>query len=171
MGRGPWCPALQNRQSWGSLSWDGVPQRWASPPTTTRRQRYGSLVDPENRSEAWPTHRMKIFALHPGEILKTEFMEPMGVSAYALAKALHFPGIYEVVRGESGPSVPIPHSASEGISGCPPSSGSTCRTTTTSVLPPETAPPNELSQGRTPRAWPLRRDRARFAVAWRRAAM
>jgi antitoxin HigA-1 len=42
----------------------------------------------------------KIFALHPGEILKTEFMEPMGVSAYALAKALHFPGIYEVVRGE-----------------------------------------------------------------------
>ncbi|MGA8273388.1 MAG: HigA family addiction module antitoxin, partial [Candidatus Sulfotelmatobacter sp.] len=32
--------------------------------------------------------------------LKTEFMEPMGVTAYALAKALNFPGIYEVVRGE-----------------------------------------------------------------------
>jgi antitoxin HigA-1 len=44
--------------------------------------------------------KKKIFALHPGEILKTEFMEPMDVSAYALAKALHFPGIYEVVRGE-----------------------------------------------------------------------
>jgi addiction module HigA family antidote len=44
--------------------------------------------------------RQKIFAVHPGEILKTEFMEPMGVSAYALGKALHFPGIYEVVRGE-----------------------------------------------------------------------
>jgi antitoxin HigA-1 len=42
----------------------------------------------------------KIFAIHPGEVLKTEFMEPMGVSAYALAKALDFPGIYEVVRGE-----------------------------------------------------------------------
>ena len=42
----------------------------------------------------------KIFAIHPGEILKTEFMEPMGVSAYELAKALSFPGIYEVVRGE-----------------------------------------------------------------------
>ncbi len=41
----------------------------------------------------------KVFAVHPGEILKTEFMEPMGVSAYALAKALNFPGIYEVVRG------------------------------------------------------------------------
>lgn len=42
----------------------------------------------------------KVFAVHPGEILKTEFMEPMGLSAYALAKALKFPGIYEVVRGD-----------------------------------------------------------------------
>jgi addiction module HigA family antidote len=44
----------------------------------------------------------KTFAVHPGEILKTEFMEPMGVSGYALAKALDFPGIYEVGRGERG---------------------------------------------------------------------
>lgn len=43
--------------------------------------------------------RNKVFAVHPGEILKTEFLEPMGVSAYGLAKALNFPGIYEVVRG------------------------------------------------------------------------
>jgi addiction module HigA family antidote len=42
----------------------------------------------------------KTFAVHPGEILKTEFMEPMGVTSYALAKALNFPGIYEVVRGD-----------------------------------------------------------------------
>jgi addiction module HigA family antidote len=42
----------------------------------------------------------KVFAVHPGEILKTEFMEPMGVTAYALARALNFPGIYEVVRGD-----------------------------------------------------------------------
>jgi plasmid maintenance system antidote protein VapI len=28
----------------------------------------------------------KVFALHPGEILKTEFMEPMGISAHELAK-------------------------------------------------------------------------------------
>jgi len=42
----------------------------------------------------------RVFAIHPGEILKTEFMEPMGLSAYALAKALNFPGIYEVVREE-----------------------------------------------------------------------
>ncbi|HTR26927.1 MAG TPA: HigA family addiction module antitoxin [Terriglobales bacterium] len=42
----------------------------------------------------------KVFAVHPGEILKTEFMEPMGISAYVLAKAPDFPGIYEVVRGQ-----------------------------------------------------------------------
>jgi addiction module HigA family antidote len=41
----------------------------------------------------------KVFAVHPGEILKTEFMEPMGLSAYEVAKALNFPGIYEIVRG------------------------------------------------------------------------
>ncbi len=46
------------------------------------------------------TKSRRTFAVHPGEILKTEFMEPMGVSAYALAKALNFPGIYEVVRGD-----------------------------------------------------------------------
>ncbi|MGO9086363.1 MAG: HigA family addiction module antitoxin [Candidatus Sulfotelmatobacter sp.] len=46
------------------------------------------------------TRAKKVFAVHPGEILKAEFMEPMGVSAYALAKALDFPGIYDVVRGE-----------------------------------------------------------------------
>jgi len=44
--------------------------------------------------------KSKVFAIHPGEILKTEFMEPLGVSAYALAKALDFPGLYEVVRGD-----------------------------------------------------------------------
>src|ERR1035441_7832798 len=46
------------------------------------------------------TKSKRIFAVHPGEILKTEFMEPMGLSAYALAKALNFPGIYDVVRGD-----------------------------------------------------------------------
>ena len=46
------------------------------------------------------TKTRKVFAVHPGEILKTEFMEPEGLSAYALAKALKFPGVYEVVRGD-----------------------------------------------------------------------
>ena len=46
----------------------------------------------------------KVFAVHPGEILKTEFMEPMGLSAYELAKALNFPGIYDVVRRDHASS-------------------------------------------------------------------
>ncbi len=46
------------------------------------------------------TKTRKVFAVHPGEILKTEFMEPMGVSGYELARALSFPGIYEIVRGD-----------------------------------------------------------------------
>ena len=42
----------------------------------------------------------KMFAVHPREILRTEFREPMRLSAYELAKALNFPGIYDVVRGD-----------------------------------------------------------------------
>ena len=42
--------------------------------------------------------KQKTIAAHPGEILRTEFMEPMGITAYQLAKALHLPGIYEIVR-------------------------------------------------------------------------
>ena len=46
------------------------------------------------------TRARKIFAVHPVEILKTEFREPMGVSGRALAKAFNLSAIYEVVRGE-----------------------------------------------------------------------
>ena len=44
----------------------------------------------------------KTMAAHPGEILRTEFMEPMGITAYQLAKALHLPGVYEIVREQRG---------------------------------------------------------------------
>ncbi len=49
-----------------------------------------------------PRRTKSTMAAHPGEILRTEFMEPMGITAYQLAKALHSPGIYEVVRGQAG---------------------------------------------------------------------
>lgn len=44
----------------------------------------------------WP------FAIHPGDILKTEFMQPLGLTAYRLAKELHVPltRINDVVRGK-----------------------------------------------------------------------
>src|ERR1700748_1076441 len=37
---------------------------------------------------------------HPGKILREEFMEPVGITAYALAKALHvpLPRVNDIVR-------------------------------------------------------------------------
>src|SRR5271165_850848 len=46
-------------------------------------------------------------AAHPREILRTEFMEPMGITAYQLAKALHFPGVYEIVREQRAISADV----------------------------------------------------------------
>jgi antitoxin HigA-1 len=42
--------------------------------------------------------------LHPGEVLREEFLLPYGLSAYALAKALHIPRtrIERIVREETG---------------------------------------------------------------------
>lgn len=42
------------------------------------------------------------FAIHPGEILKEEFMEPLSLTAYRLAKELHVPAprVNDIVRGK-----------------------------------------------------------------------
>ena len=44
----------------------------------------------------------KPFAIHPGDILLTEFMEPLDLTAYRLAKELRvpLPRINDVVRGK-----------------------------------------------------------------------
>ena len=44
----------------------------------------------------------ELFAIHPGEILLTEFMQPHGLTAYRLAKHLHvsLPRINDIVRGK-----------------------------------------------------------------------
>jgi addiction module HigA family antidote len=44
------------------------------------------------------------FSIHPGEILRTEFMEPLDLSAYRLAKELHIsaPRVNDLVRGKRG---------------------------------------------------------------------
>lgn len=41
----------------------------------------------------------KVFAVHPGEILREEFMKPLGLSAYKLARALHvsIPRVNDIV--------------------------------------------------------------------------
>jgi addiction module HigA family antidote len=42
------------------------------------------------------------YSIHPGEILKTEFMEPLGLSSYRLAKDLHVsaPRVNDIVLGK-----------------------------------------------------------------------
>ena len=73
----------------------------------------------------------KVFAVHPGEILKTEFMEPMGVSAYRTGKgASIFPASTKSFAG-TVPSAPTLRFDWESISACPRSFGSTFRMTTT----------------------------------------
>jgi hypothetical protein len=46
--------------------------------------------------------------VHPGEILREDFLRPAGMSVNALAKALHVPTprINDVVRGRRGPQAP-----------------------------------------------------------------
>src|ERR1700734_3530431 len=43
----------------------------------------------------------KVFAMHPGEIFREEFMKPAGLTSYRLAKDLcvPLPRIHDVVRG------------------------------------------------------------------------
>ena len=47
--------------------------------------------------------------LHPGAILREEFLEPMKLSVYALAKAIHVPRsrVNEICRGRQGMSANI----------------------------------------------------------------
>lgn len=44
----------------------------------------------------------KAFAIHPGEILLTEFMQPLGLSSYRLAKelAVSAPRVNDIVLGK-----------------------------------------------------------------------
>ena len=42
------------------------------------------------------------YSIHPGDILKTEFMQPLGLSSYRLAKELQVsaPRVNDLVRGK-----------------------------------------------------------------------
>ncbi len=42
------------------------------------------------------------YSIHPGDLLKTEFMEPLGLSSYRLAKGSHVsaPRVNDLVRGK-----------------------------------------------------------------------
>lgn len=45
-----------------------------------------------------------VWAVHPGEILREEFLQPMGISAYRLAVDLHVsaPTVNDIVREKRG---------------------------------------------------------------------
>src|SRR5246500_719602 len=51
-------------------------------------------------SRSWVMAARKIKLSHPGKILREEFMEPVGLTAYALAKALDvpLPRVNDIVR-------------------------------------------------------------------------
>lgn len=46
----------------------------------------------------------KVFAIHPGEVLLEEFMKPLAITAYRLARELDVPvpRINDIVRGKRG---------------------------------------------------------------------
>jgi antitoxin HigA-1 len=54
---------------------------------------YADMVDPETRT---------VGPIHPGVILREEFLQPLGLSAYALARAIGVPRnrITGIVHGE-----------------------------------------------------------------------
>ena len=49
---------------------------------------------------------VKPFAIHPGEILLTEFMQPLGLTSYRLAKeiAVPTPRVHDIVPGKRSDS-------------------------------------------------------------------
>ncbi len=53
------------------------------------------------------TKTNRIPPIHPGEILKTEFLDPLGITEYRLAKEIHVPPIRinDIVHGKRGVSV------------------------------------------------------------------
>ncbi len=76
--------------------------------------------------------------IHPGEILLTEFMKPLGLTAYRLAKEIRVPApqMGDIVRGKRAISADT--ALRLGIYfGLPPrSSGSICRMSTIFAAPP-----------------------------------
>ncbi len=58
-----------------------------------------TTTEPENR----------IPLPHPGEVLRTEFLEPMGLSVYAVAKAIGVPRsrLNEIAHGRQGISASV----------------------------------------------------------------
>ena len=61
-------------------------------------------LDSMDFSDIADAYASRVTPPHPGEILQTEFLEPLGISQYALAKAISVPPrrINEIVHGTRG---------------------------------------------------------------------
>ena len=57
-----------------------------------------------NLSDALARPRKRLVATHPGQLLLSEFMEPLALTANALANALHVPAnrITAILKGQRG---------------------------------------------------------------------
>lgn len=79
--------------------------------------------------------------IHPGEILREELMEPLGLSAHGLAMELRVPAtrIGDILRGRAR-SRPTRRSAWRGTSVPAPISGSVCSPSTACGLPDWSSP-------------------------------
>jgi antitoxin HigA-1 len=65
---------------------------------------------PMMSNSATTTDDLERIALpHPGEVLRDEFLEPMGLSVYSVAKAVGMPRsrLNEIVRGRQGISASV----------------------------------------------------------------
>ena len=92
--------------------------------------------------------RRRLPPVHPGEILRDEFLTPMGISVYALANAIKVPRsrANDIVLGRRAVTTDTAMRLGA-ISACPRNSGSICRHATISTLP--TAPCGAKSSGKS----------------------
>lgn len=69
-------------------------------PSTSK---WRTITDPDVAAEP-PTPGVKLPPLHPGEVLREEFMKPLSLSAYAVASACRVPRtrIERIAREEIG---------------------------------------------------------------------
>ena len=72
-------------------------ERWREGAKARRSEREKENMSIKNESQAGWT-------VHPGEILREEFLEPMNISAYRLAMELHVspPTVNDIVREKRG---------------------------------------------------------------------
>ena len=116
-------------------------------------------VDRRTVDFAGVTSGRRLPPVHPGRFLRDEFLEPLGLSVYALAEALNVPRprLNDVVRGRRSVSTDTALRLARYFGTSPRSSGSISRSATTSTLPnAPCAAPSTVRSSRVSPDRPLR---------------